>query len=332
MGYKKLSFGSLYVNKDGNSIAVDIPKAPVRYGDYFPYEQGSSIALRAAAASDKTITWIKPNRMPILVADRVLLACVSHNDLVQAGFASDQDIAGTVVWLNGIPYCCRLLDLGEKNIAATAIEPNEWDVCLCFAGEKDDLWHWRSMFTIGSGKVETDEKNGSFLPVCGFNNPHYWSFILPARAEDGCGFRPVLEPLQTTPFCQYREVVLDNYSFCVVQNKVLHTRVVGFRPALYPQKKTSAGTLQFDEIAFAGLPDGRVVRMYSLLMDGNPVRQDLEKPIKCDKNAELRVVDEFFGEEYLILWTIHHGCAFAMKDILSDVTISELVRQGYLPK
>ena len=68
-------------------------------------------------------------------------------------------------------------------------------------------------------------------------------------------------------------------------------------------------------------------------MNGEPIRQgkSLCATAKYNDGAKLTLTDKYYGEEYLIPWIIHHGCAFATKDILSDVPTAVLIKQGFLP-
>ena len=63
---------------------------------------------------------------------------------------------------------------------------------------------------------------------------------------------------------------------------------------------------------FANIPNGHKVHMYTLLENGHPVHPD---DTFRDK-ACLKLSDKYFGNEYLIPWTISNGMAVADKAIL----------------
>lgn len=92
---------------------------------------------------------------------------------------------------------------------------------------------------------------------------------------------------------------------------------------------------KFDSSVFREFCLGDRVKMYTLLMDGVPVNQFLvlgQKPVSYQKGATLTITDEFFGEDYLINWQIHHGLAIAEAPILSNVTGEDLQNNGFIKK
>lgn len=332
MGYKKMSFGCLKVGIPDYKIPVVIPQNPTLDGDIFEFNSDCSLFFDATEYPAGQITWIKPDNMPIFVADRVLLNKISYAHLVKEGFATNGQVGGKVVRCNGVPFCCRLLDIGTERINGSQAEENEWDVCLHVAGDDNELWHWSKAGFWGTNTVKS-KKSSNWRPFRGFNSPYFWGDMSEAHEGKDIGFRPVLEPLQSMPSCQYKEITLDAQTFCVVQNKVRHPTLIDFRPALYPQIKFKDGNSRFTTEAFGGLEDEQEVRMYTLLMNGEPIRQgkSLYATAKYNDGAKLALTDKYYGEEYLIPWIIHHGCAFAAKDILSDVPTAVLINQGFLP-
>lgn len=339
MGYRKMQFGNLYVRYDEEpqDISLHVPTNPTYDGDIVNFVEDGMIILNGADyRKNDAITWIKPDHMPILVADRVLVRKVSYNDLMEMGYASDGPIGGRIVRLNGIPFCCRLPDGGSKILQGTYdnTEPNEWDACLSIAGDDNGIWHWAMMSFWAQGKSKKRGGNGTTLqtarPARGFNKPTSFTPMFGKHRGKDIGFRPILEPLQSTPFCQYREISLDGQPFCVAQNKLKDITETFFRPAIYPQKKDGAGCSQFDASVFRGVPDGTEIRMYTVLVNGKPVRQNQKAAAPYKPGSEITLTDRYYGDQYLVPWIIHHGCAFAARDILREVSVKELVKQGYL--
>lgn len=111
----------------------------------------------------------------------------------------------------------------------------------------------------------------------------------------------------------------------------IRRKVVGFRPALevipaintsvthtlegqnfqissIPGDKTFCPILQpIESAAFEGLPEGRQVKMYTILEDGVPHRME----DGFQNKSHLRITDKYFGDEFLISWTISNGVAVA---------------------
>lgn len=135
MGYSIFKFNALYL---GNKIQ-SIPKQPVKDGFIPSYDGGIVISI-GPAGDGKSITWIKPDGLNLLIADRVLLVKVSWEDLNKNGF-----VRGKPILINGQYFRCRLLQVGENSDV-----PNEWDKALDETSEDDDLWHWVNMYSWGT--------------------------------------------------------------------------------------------------------------------------------------------------------------------------------------
>ena len=103
---------------------------------------------------------------------------------------------------------------------------------------------------------------------------------------------------------------------------------VGFRPILTPLSNHEAGTCR-DVSMLAGAVNGSKTRMYALIMDGAPVRQDTNQPAFYVPGAELSFTDEFLGHEYLIPWVFYEGMAVASKNILCGISWIDLEQQGF---
>ena len=59
--------------------------------------------------------------------------------------------------------------------------------------------------------------------------------------------------------------------------------------------------------------------MYTLLKKGRPVRMDTNRKGKYQDVSQLKLTDRYFGEEYLIPWTISNGIAVANKVLLQKI-------------
>lgn len=127
MNYDVFRFGALYLDHK----VQHIPEKPIERGDIPQYKGKLSISFGAAVLG-KTITWIKPRNLNLLIADRTLLANVGWEDLNKNGFTT-----GKTVLIDGQHFRCRLLRVGEdRNI------PNEWDKVLDETSESNTLWNW----------------------------------------------------------------------------------------------------------------------------------------------------------------------------------------------
>lgn len=180
MGHSIFKFGALYL---GNNIR-HVPQVPTDDGDV-PQHEGQTISIGAARGGE-AITWVKPDGLNLLIADRVLLAVTSWEDLSRNGFA-----LGKRVLIDKQNFLCRLLQVGE-NINA----PNEWDNILDKTNEENSLWHWKDMFFWGQ---EVSACVASTRAVRGYSSARYWNDIGAASRNVFVGFRPVLEILNTDP-------------------------------------------------------------------------------------------------------------------------------------
>ena len=177
MGYDIFTFGTLYL---GDEVQY-IPQQLSSGGDVPRYDSKSAISI-GPAPQQEAISWIKPYGQSLLIADRILLAQVSWNDLDKNGF-----IAGKMVSLNGCRFRCRLLQVGEKTDT-----PNEWDKALDATSENDALWYWYEMFFWGANKLNHIQ---TARVVRGFSSARHLSSYHVETRSIFIGFRPVLEPL-----------------------------------------------------------------------------------------------------------------------------------------
>ena len=310
MGYQKYQFGALYL--DG--VPKPVAQVPTDEGDVPAYGGTGTISI-GDSNPGSVITWIQPDGMDILIADRVLLSNVSWDDLNQQGF-----VDGKEVMIDGMPFRCRLLKVGDN-----ANAPNEWDAALDAVGKDDKLLHWERMFFWGQ---EISRTIASYRAVRGYDSARRWNSNYAAIRRVYVGFRPALEPLGTETLPTGKSIRLEGMEFNVAATlsyvaTVEKRALVDFRPVLRP---TSSNL-------FAGIPIGTQVRMYTLLLDGKPVRTDGKA--KYQKGAKISLTDAFWGSEYLIPWTVRKGlgnivCAYADAPLIMAVSQEDLVEQGYL--
>ena len=117
--------------------------------------------------------WSKTGKL--LIANRVLLTGVTEKSL--ALFFN----CGTVVFLKGNPYLCRVPYIGSDENDTF----NEWDDALNNTTEANNAWHWQQVGTIGQETATAAR---------GFYEPRGW--IAPSSSYQA-GFRPILEPIDT---------------------------------------------------------------------------------------------------------------------------------------
>jgi len=299
MGWEKFQFGQLYSNK----TAIDVPKNPIVGGDIPAHIEGNELSI-AEASGTETICWVKPDGMNLLIADRVLLTNISWNELSKHGF-----VLGKELVLDNRRYRCRLLQVGTA-----WDETNEWDTVLDATSESNDLWHWEHSYFWGQDVAAV---NKSLRAVRGYSSARYWTYTSHVSKNIFDGFRPVLEILSIVPLCFGRPVVLDEQSFVVSQLQGTISEM--FYPQLSPVGKNS----------FANIPNGAIVRMYTLLCDGKPVRQN-GKVSPTRAKGELSFTDQFYGDEFLIPWVISNGIAVASRPVLQGIGPDALKEQGYL--
>lgn len=177
MTYELIKMGSLYL--DGKPQPV--PQVPIKEGDIPKYNGTGSIVI-GNTVEGKAITWVKPEGMNLLVANRAILCDVNMRHLSSNGFLHGKEIS-----IDGRPYLCRLLKVGLSRKV-----PNEWDKCLDIVGEDNDIWHYISMCFWGSEQVPGATLN---YACRGGYSARYWGSTAMWFSSNGHGFRPVLEPL-----------------------------------------------------------------------------------------------------------------------------------------
>ena len=272
MGHNIFQFGALYLN----GKIQHIPQTPTYNGD-IPQYDGEAVISIGAAKKGKDIAWVKPDGQNLLIADRVLLTKASWDDLDRNGL-----VRGKQIQVDGQNFRCRLLQVGKDEGG-----PNEWDRILDETGKDDALWHWKGMSFWGQ---EVSACVASSRAVRGYHSARYWSYYNATTRGVFVGFRPALEPLPSdtpTP-----NIKLDDIDFQL-------TSLPGgnFCPILQPVNKD----------VFSDIMVGSEVRMYTFLNNGHPI--PFGEPVK--DASKLTLTDRYFGDEYLIPWTISNGIAVA---------------------
>lgn len=302
MGWETFQFGQLYL--DG--IPQRIPIKPEFAGDIPQYNEGQRIEI-AGSSGDKAISWIKPNGMNLFVADRVLLDFVSWDDLDKYGF-----VAGETVCIGSQHYLCRVLQVGSRK------GQSEWDSILDATSIKNDVWHWASQSFWGSDLADGVSGIGAkeFRANRGYSSARNWNYDAASVKRIGLGFRPVLEPLAADPFSPENKIlVLDGQHF--VLSQLQGAARIGFYPQLSPVETKP----------FAGIPNGSKVRVYALLCNDAPVCQT-GVAVSClpqSGRTKLTITDKFYGDKYLIPWTISNGVAVVDKPVLAGVDMNNVI-------
>lgn len=290
MGYSICKFGTLCVGDKPQHI----PRTPRSMRDIPKYDGTSTIHLLFdTPESEEKIIWIKPDRINLLISDRVLLTDVSWNDLRINGFCPKEQSMDSGVY-GQFSFRCRLPDGGDVHDIEFL---NEWDNILDATTEDDSRWHWQYIhswcndiaFSDPSIRVVRGHVSARFRDYCDANG-HY----------NNVGFRPVLEILPA--FGLVPNVRLDGQEFSLINLPGSKD----FYPVLQPRM----------EGAFAYIPDGQERRMYTLLKDGKPVCMDINRRRTFKNVTQLELTDRYFGDEYLVPWTISNGVAVASHSLL----------------
>ena len=164
-----VNLGSLYLNGQPKDLGVEYNGEVLSFGNTIP---------------GKTIPFVKWGEL--LVASQCVCSNIRWEQLNKAGY-----ILGRPVKIDGVPYLCRSLKVGDENDV-----PNEWDSILDDLGEDDNLWHWRGHFFWGQ---EVSKYEASTRAVRGYLSARYWYNRSATYRSVNVGFRPVLEPLAPEP-------------------------------------------------------------------------------------------------------------------------------------
>lgn len=134
-------------------------------------------------------------------------------------------------------------------------------------------------------------------------------------------------------WCQERgEPILDEPSLrCVVRKYKPFVSTadeddcdVGWRPMLIPLTSEK----KFYPYVFGGMPNGTTIKMYTLMLGDATVRADVDDPEFYMGGSQIKITDEFFADNTLINWIICDGTAIADRNLLSNISWSELSKQG----
>lgn len=286
MAYQKIELGALYID----SIPQVLPRVPNVDGDMLRHIDFSAVSIGKAVQGVPPITWIQPSGMNILVADRVLFTNASWEALDKAGV-----IFGREVIVEGTRFFLRSLKVGTSVVA-----PNEWDQCLNATSDSDELWHWKKAAFWGQ---EVDRSTEKARVIRGYDSAQYWFSHNPEERYVGVGFRPVLDIVLSWDIAKGKAGLLEGQEFTLLQNKT--------ELALVP---TENGRVL--PAVFEGIPFGQTYRMGTLLVGGRPVRPD-DSLDSGRRNARIELTDQYFGDEYLIPWTVKAGFALTECPLLA---------------
>lgn len=328
MGYQILKFGSLSVNSE----LFNLDGAPANMNGFM------SASLNFADTSNSpshTLTWIQPDGCKFLICDRVLLTGISWARL----HALDYD-GGRKVSIDGNTYYVRLPTR------------KEWKAALRGCGTITDGGRQRKgeervrallhLSTSLNGlnesfpfswtkDTETTPENKTMAFACGETSV----IQLPAfQTPTTVGFRPILVPEKknTELYRSQSVIVLDGQIFSVeFPASIEHgSSRADFRPSLVPMKESSGdGGYKPDAGVFSALEPGQSVQMYSLVMNGQPIPIQENNAHPYQPGAALSFSDHYYGDKYLIWWTIREGKAVAAWPILRDISKDEIMEQAF---
>lgn len=306
MGYKIADFGSFYFCHGTLPQPIPQKNASKSMGGDIPIYDGSSEFGLGNSAPGMEIPWVKPDEMDIFVSQKVLLCKVSWSTINALG------LINRPVMIDGRLYRCRLPRIGE-----CAKEKDEWKTIASIVHRDPKFWGYGQIGFWGQTRYGGGSRP-EFATTRGFGFQAY----TPNTRLDFVGYRPVLEPIAPSGD-NPNEVILDGETFVISQQAPFRDNI--FCPVLIKRAPGLITGLQM----INGVEDGEIVKMYTLLMDGVPVDQSQQKPIKYKKGAELSFSDKFYGAAYLISWKFYGGFAYAVRSILTGISNEELAQQGF---
>ena len=320
MGYEICKFGTLCLdNKDGTINTYPVPQKPGTKGNICGYNGKSIITIIDTGQwPTHTITWIKPDGLPIFIADRPLLVNISWNELEANGF-----VQGKELWIDGFPYRCRLVQVGPF------METNEWDMALEAtesSKQSNKLWHTDGVFFWGSVPgVDLVCDGDEVRFIRGNLSPRTFQSMPANHKAADVGFRPVLEPIPIRSLDPQKYIQLDGFRFLITQigSKGVEDdfNLSGGYPILNPRNAETISML-------GNIPNGAGYRMYTLLKDGKPVNMQTKTTPVFPKGAVCTLTDKFFGEKYLIPWNIINGVAVPQRRLFKVSTDDTLEQKG----
>lgn len=308
MRWETFQFGRLYLD----SIPQAIPKIPQKDFDIPKYPPSEEPDIMLGDTCDgEGISWIKPDGMGVLVADRVLLSSVGWDTLDLFGLAD-----GRILRIDGRDYLCRMPQVdNSNNNQKEKKKKGEWESIIAATSEDNSVWNWERM----SFWVNGPATDAGFYPVRGNLGACYSGLYYKMNQLDVVGFRPLLEPLCIFAKPSSNIVTLDGQEFVVSQ---LHGAT---HNSFYPQLSPVMGT-PFDKIS-----NGTIIKMYTLLCDGVPVRQDiLDDEVVHDPGVNLTFTDKYYGDEFLISWVMMNQVAVAARPVLHGISPKALKEKGFL--
>jgi hypothetical protein len=306
MACQVFEFGSLLF--EGQLFDVDQIPAVVTSPAFQSFDFGDT-----PNSPSQTLTWLQPDGCKFLIADHVLLTGLSWVRLHGLGYDG-----GKKVTIDGDTYFCRLMTRKEWKSALKGVDNPTQDLHLF------ETLSWTK-------NTEVDSKSDDITAfACGAVS----EVRIPIQTATGVGFRPILVPEKKNSelYRSQSVIVLDNQAFSVeFPASIEHASSrAEFRPNLVPMREsTGDGGYAPDPGVFSALELGQSVRMYTLTMDGKPIPIQEGVPYPYASNASLEFSDSYFGEEYLIQWTIRDGKAVASWPILRDISRDEVMEQAF---
>lgn len=180
---KKVFLGTLY--KDDEPLLL--PSRPIftgnihEYNSKYEYRIGNTSSEHSYKLKWVEVEDVNNKNKTILIADRNLLTRISWLDLNKMGL-----IHGSIIYIDGERYLCRVLNVRGKN---------EWKSALEQVSDLDTFWHYKSILSICQN-VKLDEYDWRFCDVVGaFLEPDQVSFTQVYTSIPSLGWRPVLEKL-----------------------------------------------------------------------------------------------------------------------------------------
>lgn len=314
--YRKVTMGTLHTNGQALQSITDNSRLRPQY-------DGKSDVVFGDTQEGSAITWVKPDGVEYMVADRTLLCNISWVELDRLGYVEGYSgyAQGRMVIIDGRLYHCRLLEEDEF------ILDDEWTVALLHTNIKKELWHWQdTQFWMRRTRGK------SYIPITsGGKRCNITEEMGPETTQTTIGFRPALFPAKVDMLYRGGCLALDSQPFQFYLATSGTGSDQGMCLVLAPVQ--SSRLMVHNSAILSGLEGHKSLKMYTLLMEDIPVPQDGRSPVKYKPGAHLTLTDRFYGEKYLISWDVVDGLAFSTEDVLSQVSRDDLKELGFaLPK